>query len=44
METAGLVTQVSRVQGISAKDMWPGLGTYMTSGKVCLVDGQQRAI
>ena len=40
METAGLVTQVSRVQGIS-KDMWPALA-YMTSGQVLLVMGQQR--
>ncbi|MCF7747270.1 ATP-binding cassette domain-containing protein [Sulfitobacter sp. M39] len=40
MESAGLVTQVSRARGIS-KDMWPALA-YMTSGQVLLVMGQQR--
>jgi len=40
LQSAGLLTQVSRVQGLS-KDLWPALA-YMTSGQVLLVMGQSR--
>jgi ATP-binding cassette subfamily C protein LapB len=40
MQSVGLLTQVSRVDGLS-KDLWPALA-YMTSGQVLLVMGQSR--
>ena len=40
MQNVGLLTQVSRVDGVS-KDLWPALA-YMTSGQVLLVMGQSR--
>ncbi len=40
LEAAGLLTQVSRVDGLSA-DLWPAL-VYMTSGQMLLVMGQSR--
>ena len=40
LQSVGLLTQVSRVQGLS-KDLWPALA-YMTSGQVLLVMGQSR--
>ncbi|WP_176248583.1 MULTISPECIES: ATP-binding cassette domain-containing protein [unclassified Sulfitobacter] len=40
MQNVGLLTQVSRVGGVS-KDLWPALA-YMTSGQVLLVMGQSR--
>jgi len=40
LQSAGLLTQVSRVAGLS-KNLWPALA-YMTSGQVLLVLGQSR--
>lgn len=40
LQSAGLLTQVSRVAGLT-KNLWPALA-YMTSGQVLLVLGQSR--